>query len=149
MCSKTDFTQEKSHVHPTTLIPDSSIGTGRGTKTHDFSKKFQTAIDQPPSFSEIYIAIFSENPCLKPCTKVQNLLYKFLHPWTEAYRAWKKLFWDPSHWDKMCFEYQKIKFRWKKMDQNFHICLRSGPRGLTIPPDRKISVIFTTHLLHG
>ena len=25
-------------------------------------------------------------------------------------RAWKMHFWDPSQWDKMCFECQRIKF---------------------------------------
>ena len=33
----------------------------------------------------------------------------------------------------MCIGYQKIKVQWKK-GQNFHICLRSGPRGLPPPP---------------
>ena len=28
--------------------------------------------------------------------------------------ALKMHFWDPSQWDKMCFECQRIKFRWKK-----------------------------------
>ena len=26
--------------------------------------------------------------------------------------AWKMHFWDPPQWDKMCFEYQRIKFQW-------------------------------------
>ena len=42
-------------------------------------------------------------------------------------------FWDPARWDKVCFECQRIKSQWKK-NQNFHICLRSGLRGLTPPP---------------
>ena len=40
-----------------------------------------------------------------------------------------KKFWDPSQWDKMCFVCQR-----KEKDQNFNICLRSGPRELTPPP---------------
>ena len=59
------------------------LGTGGGTKTDEISEKFQTAFDRPPSFSETYIAFFSENPCLKPCIKVQNLKYEFLD--------WKRL----------------------------------------------------------
>ena len=35
----------------------SSLGTGGATKSDEFSEQFQTAFD-PPSFSEIYIAIF-------------------------------------------------------------------------------------------
>ena len=42
-------------------------------------------------------------------------------------------FWDPSQWNKTCFECKRIKFQWK-MGQNFHICLRSGPRWLTPNP---------------
>ena len=42
-------------------------------------------------------------------------------------------FWDPSQWDKMCFEYHRVIFHWKKMGQIFHICLRSGLRWLTPP----------------
>ena len=53
---------------------------------------------------------------------------------TTKKRAWKMHLWDPSQWDKMCFEYQRIKFQWKKMGQNVHICLRSGPRGWPRPP---------------
>ena len=49
-----------------------------------------------------------------------------------------------KEWDKMCFKYQIIKLSCQ-MDQNFHICLWSGPRGLTPPPcgqpDHKISVV--------
>ena len=30
-------------------------------------------------------------------------------------RAWKMHFWDPSQWDKTCFECQRIKFQWKKI----------------------------------
>ena len=43
----------------------------------------------------------------------------------------------------MCFEYERIKFQWKKRCQNFHICVRSGPRGLTPrPPLRSASLTF-------
>ena len=38
----------------------SSLGTGGATKSDEFSEQFQTAFD-PPSFSENYIAFFSEN----------------------------------------------------------------------------------------
>ena len=34
------------------------LGTGGGTKTDEFSEKYQTAFDLPPSFSETFIAIF-------------------------------------------------------------------------------------------
>ena len=33
-------------------------GTGHATKSDEFSEKFQTAFDPPPSFLENYIAIF-------------------------------------------------------------------------------------------
>ena len=78
-------------------------------------------------------------------------------------------FWDASQWDKMCFDHQRIKFQWK-MNQNFHICLQSGPRGLTRPlrsffddfptsainvfsshlskTKTKISLVKTTHKIH-
>ena len=38
---------------------------------------------------------------------------------TTTKRAWKMHFWDPSQQDKMCVEYQRIKFYWKKIGQNF------------------------------
>ena len=44
---------------------------------------------------------------------------------TEALKALRIYFWDPSQWDKMCFEYHWVIFHWKKLGQNFHICLRS------------------------
>ena len=34
------------------------LGTGDGAKTDEFSEKFQTAFDPPPSFSENHIAVF-------------------------------------------------------------------------------------------
>ena len=59
---------------------------------------------------------------------------------TTKKRSWKMHFWDPSQWDKMCFNCQRIKFQWKKNDQNFHICLRSGPKGLTQPPPPRVNL---------
>ena len=56
----------------------SPLGTRDGTKTIEFSRKFQTAFDPPPSLSENHIATFSKMPSLKPCIKVQNLQYTFL-----------------------------------------------------------------------
>ena len=35
-------------------------------------------------------------------------------------RTWKMHFWDPSQWDKMCFEYQRIK-QWKKGSTFSHL----------------------------
>ena len=34
-------------------------------------------------------------------------------------KVMKNAFWDPSQWDKMCFEYQKIKFQWEKNGSKF------------------------------
>ena len=48
-------------------------------------------------------------------------------------RAWKAHFWDPSQWDRMCFEYQRINFNGKN-GSNIHICLRSGSMELIPPP---------------
>ena len=47
----------------------SFLGTGDATKTDEFSGKFQMAFD-PPSFSENYIPIFSENVRKKLYVKV-------------------------------------------------------------------------------
>ena len=47
-------------------------------------------------------------------------------------KGMKMHFWDPSLGEKMCFACQRIKFQWKK-DQHFHIHLRSGRTGLTLP----------------
>ena len=45
----------------------------------------------------------------------------------------------------MSFECQIIKFQWKK-DQNFHICLQSGPRWLTCPWQLPLSLLgWTEH----
>ena len=88
MCSETDFTQEISHFHPNTRIPNSSF----------------------------YCCLGDADP--------------FGWSFATSKRAWKMYFWDPSQWDKMYFECPLIKYQWKK-DKNFHICLRSGPTGLT------------------
>ena len=56
-----------------------------------------------------------------------NPLAGFANPVREVvkkrifYGQWKMHFWDPSQW------VSKNQFQWK-MDQNFHICLWSGPR---------------------
>ena len=48
-----------SQRHEIRKDPYTSLGTGDGTKTDEFSEKFQTAFDpQPPSFSENHIAVF-------------------------------------------------------------------------------------------
>ena len=43
-------------------------------------------------------------------------------------------FWGSSLWDKMCFEYQRIKIQWKKVGQHFCISLRSGKMGANPAP---------------
>ena len=45
-----------------------------------------------------------------------------------AKRAWEMHFWDPSHWDKMSFEYQRIK--WKNGSKFSHL-LKVRAEGLT------------------
>ena len=40
---------------------------------------------------------------------------------TTTKRAWKIFSWDPSQWDKMCFECQRIKFQWKKRSKFLHL----------------------------
>ena len=42
------------------------LGTGQPTKTDEFSEKFQTAFDPPPSFLENYVAIFFRKRPKKP-----------------------------------------------------------------------------------
>ena len=44
----------------------------------------------------------------------------------EVLRTWKMHFSNPSRWDEVCFEYQRIKF---------HICLKPGPRVLNPKPN--------------
>ena len=50
----------------------------------------------------------------------------------------------------MCFEYQRIKFQ-KEWVKIFAFALRSGPRGLPLPPygqpDHKIVVFLTIGLI--
>ena len=48
------------------------------SKTDEFSEKFQTAFDPPPSFSENHIAIFSEIHDRSIVYSGKNLQYKFL-----------------------------------------------------------------------
>ena len=49
------MSQIRDHSHPGQLL-----GMRDTSKTDEFSEKFQTAFDPPPSFSENHIAIFSE-----------------------------------------------------------------------------------------
>ena len=54
------------------------LGTGHTTKSDEFSKKFQTALDPPPLiFGKLYCNFFGKR-LIKPFIKVQNLHYKFL-----------------------------------------------------------------------
>ena len=60
----------------------------------------------------------------------------------------KKHFWDPSQWNKMCFEYQRIKFQWEKGQKVSHLLMVRAEGADPLPlapygqPDRKISVVF-------
>ena len=64
----------------------------------------------------------------------------------EALKALKMHFWDPSQWDKMCFEYHRVIFHWKKRVKIFTFAYSQGRRGWPSPPygqpDRKISILF-------
>ena len=40
-------------------IDSADLGTGKVNRSDEFSEKFQTAFDPPPSFSESYIALFA------------------------------------------------------------------------------------------
>ena len=57
-----DATKEiRSQLHPPS-VPEQRVdvalsGKGGATKSDEFSGKFQTAFDPPPSFSENYVAI--------------------------------------------------------------------------------------------
>ena len=53
-------------------------------------------------------------------------------------------FWDPSQWDTMCLEFQRIKFQWKNGSKFSHL-LTIRAEGA----DRTISVFFTTSLLRS
>ena len=64
-------------------------------------------------------------------------------------RAWKTHFWDPSQWNRICFEYQRIKFQWRKWVKIYTFAYGLGGWGWLHPPpspydqpDRKISVFF-------
>ena len=39
----------------------------------------------------------------------------------EALKALKMHFWDPSQWDKMCFEYHRVIFHWKNGSKFSHL----------------------------
>ena len=52
---------------------------------------------------------------------------------TTTKRAWKMHFWDPSQWDRMGFECQRIKFQWKK-DKIFTFAYGQGQGGWPLLP---------------
>ena len=52
MCFETDFTQEKSHFHPTARIPNSSLGKPPFQKSAVFFNIVQKAFDPPPLLFE-------------------------------------------------------------------------------------------------
>ena len=54
------------------------LGTHSPSKTDEFSEKFQTAFGPPPSFSESYVAIFSEIHDRSIVYNGKNLQHKFL-----------------------------------------------------------------------
>ena len=59
--------------------PYTDFGKGSAAKWVEFSEKFQTVFDPPPSFSENYVANFSRKKSgKKPFIKDQNLQHKFL-----------------------------------------------------------------------
>ena len=47
----------------------------------------------------------------------------------EALRTWKMHFWDPSQWDKMCFEYHRVIFHWTKWVKIFTFAYGQGQGG--------------------
>ena len=61
------------HAHRTLRL-----GMPTSSKTDEFSEKFQTAFDPPPSFSEKHIANFSEIHDRSIVYNGKNLQYKFL-----------------------------------------------------------------------
>ena len=67
-------------------ISTQSWGTGDGTKADEFSGKFQTAFDPPPSFSENHIAFFSGIHDQRTIYNGKNLQYKFLELELEFFR---------------------------------------------------------------
>ena len=71
-----------------------------------------------------------------------------------AKKTWQMHFWDPSQWDKMCFECQIIKFQWETKWSKFSHLLSVRAEGADPPPpstpygqpDRKMSFFLTTPL---
>ena len=57
----------------------------------------------------------------------------------EALKALKMHFWDPSQWDKMCFEYHRVIFHWKKWVKIFTFPYGQG-RGCWPPPPLTVSL---------
>ena len=57
--------------------------------------------------------------------------WSFARDWplilTTTKRAWKMHLWDPSQWDKMCFECQRIKFQSKKVSKFSHLLTVRAP----------------------
>ena len=49
-------------------------------------------------------------------------------------RACKMHIWNPSKWNKMCFEYQRIKFQWKKWVKIFIFSYGQDRRGYPPSP---------------
>ena len=61
-------------------------------------------------------------------------------------------FWVPSQWDKMCFEYQRIKFQWKKWVTIFTFAFGQGRGGwppFTVSLTVKYPLFFTPSLMLG
>ena len=81
MCAKCSLISRSDcadSIFPITL-QHAQKGTDDGTKTNEFSEKFQTAFDpQPPTFSENHAAILSQRHPKKTCLRVQNLQQFFL-----------------------------------------------------------------------
>ena len=106
--SETDFTQEKGNFHPTTYLNSPIPPLTAAALRMIICKRPAPPDDHLQEAGPSGSSFARGRPLILTTTK----------------RAWKMHFWDPSQWDKMCFECQRIKFQWKK-DQNFYICLRS------------------------
>ena len=70
----------------------------------------------------------------------------------EALKALKMHFWDPSQWDKMCFEYHRVIFHWKKWVKIFTFAYGQGrqgwpPRPLMVSLTVKYPGFFTSRLI--
>ena len=70
----------------------------------------------------------------------------------EAPKALKMHFWDPSQWDKMCFEYHRAIFHWKKWVTIFTFAYGQGrcgwpPPPLTVSLAVKYPLFLTTSLI--